>query len=55
MHDALAVVGVQTLARIVFEDRGACPFEVQEQGVMLARHLEDDATEGSKATDANDP
>ena len=55
MHDVLAVVGVQTLARLMFEDRGACPLGVQEQGVMLARHQEDATTESSNATDANDP
>ena len=53
MHDALAVVGVQALARIGFEDRGACLLELEEQGIVLARHQEHDATEGPDAADAD--
>ena len=53
MHDALAVVGVQALARIGFQDRGACLLDLEEQGIVLARHQEQDATAGADAADAD--
>ena len=54
MHDALAVVGVQALAGIGFEDGRARLLELEEQRIVLARHQQHDATVGSDAADADD-
>ena len=36
MHDSLAVVGMQALARIGFEDRGSGLFDLKKKRIVLA-------------------
>jgi hypothetical protein len=53
-NDALAVIGMQALARIGFEHRRPRFLDLQEEGVIVGGHEQPDGAPGADAADADD-
>ena len=53
LHYPLPVVGINARARIGFQDRGARFLDLEEEGVLCARHQQRDAADGADASDAH--
>ena len=53
VHDPLPMIGVDALAGIRLQHRGARLFDLEEQGILFAGHQEHHGAEGTDAADTD--